>query len=499
MGCIPCHRNLISVSTINHKPQDEVTKEIENKIILREQMTKFKSFRTTGNLNLVKDGINFRHFRQKENDNTIKHIYLIDKNSHKSSKNLNNDISEKLSNFRKLNHVNITQVHDIDFTIKKIQIKCQMTSEDNIIDKVIKCSDLLAEYEVKKIMKNILEAIHYYHSNNVIDCDLSHEKILIDYNNTLSLKLVNFGIFNLLNECNMTKNKVRSIPFFLAPEVLQGNPTAKSDLWSCGVIMYMLFYGDYPFNINTLEEFTHTVTNLKEIRFYNEIKSISLNAKELMRLLLNTNPDERVTAEDALKHEWFTTKVKPSITSSGCLVLREDILDNIKKHHSRHKLLTTIAGYVNHKCTLIRSKSELENIFIQCKDRIGLDDLVFCVERVMSPIETKLLVDKAYNKLDITDDGLESETFLKYAFDYDTMTLMKHFESYVKIHFGLNRITKANLVALLTTGLIYDKYVVENDLFELLLEELNLSELKDYSSADLLNLLNNYIKSICSN
>jgi calcium-dependent protein kinase len=500
MGCIPCQRHLISVSTITPGNKVDITGETEKKS-LKEQKTKFQTFKEhSGELDMLREGSNYRLFRQRSKEEGIHFVYLLDKNPKRKTLNnvTRNDLSDKLASFKKLNHANNTQIDDIHISNRKIQIKTQTHHEDNIFDKVIKCSDLLAEHEIKKIMRFILETIHYYHSNDIADYDFSPEKVFVEYTTMLSIKFVNFGLYHTLNRLNLTRNKARSNPFFLAPEVIEGGDTSsKADMWSCGIIMYLLFFGEYPLNTYTLDEYT---ASLKcEVKLNHYVKSVSNNAKDLIKALLELKPENRPTAEEALRHEWFISKVKPSITSSGCLVLRQDILENLKKFHSRHKLLTGIAGYINNKVNQTRAKIELENIFKQCEDRIGLDDLVFCVERVMSPIETKFLVEKCYNKLDITNQGLEYNTFLANAFEVETINLHKLFDSFVKIHYSSSRLTRENLKSLLLTGMIYDKLVLEMDLFQVLLEELELQDLNDYGADNLVNLLNNIIKIIYNN
>jgi serine/threonine protein kinase len=501
MGCVPCQRQLISIATIpNHKPglQTSYTK----KGIFKEQMTKFKTFiEESGVIEIIREGINYKVFKVKDKDNSFHLIYLIDNKSKEIMNNtIRNSLMMKIDRIRKLQHCNLTQIDNVDFSTKKIQIKLNMSFENNIIESVIKSSDLLAEYEIKKIMKLLFESIHYAKSNNIDDYDLSPERIFIEYKNTLDVKIVNYGLYNILNKIELTKNNVRSMPYYLAPEVLQGNPNPKSDMWSCGILMYFLFYGDYPFGCNNLDIFISSLNSLDDIPFKEGIKSVSNSAKDLIKQLLQVEANKRPMAEEALKHEWLNTKTKPSITSSGCLLIRQEVLEGIMKQHVKHKFISSIICYMRNKIAMREAKRQLEYIFQQCDERISLDDLIFCVERVLSPIETKYLVEKCYSKLDIEDDGLDPVSFLKYAFETESNNIFKLFETYTKIHFNnSNKMSKDELINLFSTGLIYDKYATEDDLFYRLIDiEKENDNIKEYQAEGVISLLNKAIDIICN-
>lgn len=94
-------------------------------------------------------------------------------------------------------------------------------------------------------------------------------------------------------------------PYYIAPEVLKKNYNEKCDIWSIGVIFYILLCGYPPFNGDTDEEIISQIKIGKFSFPKEEWSSISIEAKQLIQLMLMKNPDKRPAAIDLLKHQWF--------------------------------------------------------------------------------------------------------------------------------------------------------------------------------------------------
>eukprot|EP00435_Cladocopium_sp_Y103_P058488 s288_g20.t1 len=160
------------------------------------------------------------------------------------------------------------------------------------------------------------------------------------------LKIIDFGL-----SCKFTPGKPLSTkagtPYYVAPQVLAGNYDQLSDLWSCGVIMYVLLCGYPPFFGDTDSEV------LAKVRLGNfnfnpaDWKNVSEDAKTLIRHLLKMNPKDRYTAEQALNHEWIKNKAPKA---SG-VTLQSNFVDNLRGFRSQNKLkkaaLHIIAGQLN--------------------------------------------------------------------------------------------------------------------------------------------------------
>ena len=121
-----------------------------------------------------------------------------------------------------------------------------------------------------------------------------------------TLKMIDFGLsIKLSTELDLNLRDRQGTPYYLAPEVLNKSYNHKCDLWSCGVILYIMFTGKPPFNsLDDLE-----VMQLIKIGKYSmegeTWDTVSDEGKDLVRKLLTYNQFERITAHDALHHEWF--------------------------------------------------------------------------------------------------------------------------------------------------------------------------------------------------
>ncbi len=108
----------------------------------------------------------------------------------------------------------------------------------------IKQSQFFSEKTAKEYMKMILQGVNYLHSKNIVHRDIKPENILFD--GTGHLKLVDFGTSKFAGKRKM-KNTYGT-PYYVAPEVLSEEYDIKCDIWSCGVILYILLSGSPPFN-----------------------------------------------------------------------------------------------------------------------------------------------------------------------------------------------------------------------------------------------------------
>ena len=100
------------------------------------------------------------------------------------------------------------------------------------------------------IIKQVLSAVSFLHSRNIAHRDIKPDNILFESNDALNVKLLDFG-----NSRQMGKNEamrgVYGTAYYVAPEVLQGDYDEKCDIWSIGIILYMLLSGNPPFNGNS--------------------------------------------------------------------------------------------------------------------------------------------------------------------------------------------------------------------------------------------------------
>ena len=167
-----------------------------------------------------------------------------------------------------------------------------------------KNNKMYTEKDAAKIMKQILEAVNYLHYHGVCHRDLKPENILFSSVNELSqLKLIDFGLSKVLKTLDDTiKGEVGTI-YYMAPEVIQGIYNEKCDVWSCGVILYIMLSGSPPFFSDNEEKLKEKICNI-DYNFNLPIFSkISEDAKELLKHIF-VNNEIRPTVSDVLNSTW---------------------------------------------------------------------------------------------------------------------------------------------------------------------------------------------------
>jgi len=129
--------------------------------------------------------------------------------------------------------------------------------------------------------------------------------VLEEEENILSnIKIIDFGTSKILNP-NETIKELTGTAYYIAPEVIGNNYNYKCDIWSCGVIMFVLLTGTIPFAGKSNEEIMKKV-KIGIVKYNNPIwNKISNDAKDLLKLMLAYNPSKRITAEEALNSIWI--------------------------------------------------------------------------------------------------------------------------------------------------------------------------------------------------
>lgn len=151
------------------------------------------------------------------------------------------------------------------------------------------------------MMMKLLKAVNHCHSQNIAHRDIKPENILITEDN--DLKLIDFGLSKQVK--NKKMKTIVGTPYYIAPEVLQGKYGLKCDVWSLGVIMYILLSGYLPFGGSNAADVFDKVTKGEYSFTQKEWKKVSDEGKDLISHMLQVDTKKRYTAEQCLKHKWF--------------------------------------------------------------------------------------------------------------------------------------------------------------------------------------------------
>lgn len=216
-----------------------------------------------------------------------------------------------------------------------------------------------SETQVACIIKQVLGAVSYMHDRNIIHRDIKLENIMFESQHPdAAVKVIDFGLSAEYSMSeNVLKERVGTL-YSMSPETMQGNYTAQADLWSIGVCTYiMLSGGDKPFEGKTPKQVVAKVL-LGQYDFDQPVwDNISDNAKDFIRQLLVVEPEQRLTAAQAIKHP-FVEMAKCS--KGGFSLVDQDLMQRVREGIVRYSESTEFRKLA---LNVIAKKSSAQEIF----------------------------------------------------------------------------------------------------------------------------------------
>uniref|UniRef100_A0A8C5CYV3 Protein kinase domain-containing protein n=1 Tax=Gadus morhua TaxID=8049 RepID=A0A8C5CYV3_GADMO len=209
----------------------------------------------------------------------------------------------------RLSHPNIIRLKEIFETETNITLVLELVTGGELFDRIVE-RGYYSERDAAHVIKQILEAVAYLHENGVVHRDLKPENLLYeDMSLDAPLKIADFGLSKIIDD-QVPMKTVCGTPGYCAPEILRGNAYGPEvDMWSVGVILYILLCGFEPFFDPRGDQYMYSRILNCDYQFVSPWwDEVSLNAKDLVSRLILQDPRKRLTVLEALCHPWVLGK-----------------------------------------------------------------------------------------------------------------------------------------------------------------------------------------------
>ncbi|CAK91481.1 unnamed protein product (macronuclear) [Paramecium tetraurelia] len=255
---------------------------------------------------------------------------------------------------KNLDHPHIVKLYELYQDQNNYYMITEYLSGGELFER-IKKMQVFTEKRASELIRQILLAINYCHDQKIVHRDLKPENVLFSGPEPdLNLKIIDFGCSRRFNTSKMTKRL--GTPYYIAPEVLGHNYTEKCDIWSCGVILYILLCGYPPFTGKTEQEIFEKV-KLGRLKFPNEEwEFVSKEAKHLIQKMIQVDVNLRYSAPQALNDPWF----QKHATNQP---INKKVLDNLSQFQATSEFRTAIVQYIISQMTNHKEIEDLQHTF----------------------------------------------------------------------------------------------------------------------------------------
>jgi len=339
------------------------------------------------------------------------------------------EIINEINILRTMDHPNVLKIFEFYSNIESYSIITEYCSGGELFNEITENGPFDEKY-CAYVMYQILSAINYCHNMNIIHRDLKPENILIidrNKNGYPRIKICDFGTSLMVEKGGVQKKLVGS-SYYIAPEVLKKHYNEKCDIWSCGVILYILLSGRPPFGGDDDNEIMGNVSTGRYDLHSSPFNRISKSAIDLIKKLLIMDKDKRISAQEALNHPWFKEKkAKELYNQIKDENIIKSLLNNLKNYKRESVIQETALAY------LVHNFPQMKDVVNACKlfSQIDINGDGKVTEKELykglsAKIKSETLskdVSQIYKNIDMDNNGyIEYEEFVRAAVSKEKFT-----------------------------------------------------------------------------
>lgn len=214
-------------------------------------------------------------------------------------------LNDEITILKRIRHPGVVTLHSVFETDKEVILVMELAEGGELFDKIIEDGNY-NESDAVRVLQQIITTVEHLHSMNIVHRDLKPENILLKTKNTREIKICDFGLSKVFDEATIS-NTICGTPGYVAPEILLENDYNKPvDMWSVGVIAYVLLSGYQPFAAENFAKLFELIKAAKYDFEGDEWAKSSAESKDFISKLLVLDPAKRLTATQALRHPFLT-------------------------------------------------------------------------------------------------------------------------------------------------------------------------------------------------
>lgn len=222
-------------------------------------------------------------------------------------KKIDENVQREVINHRSLRHPNIIRFREVQLTPTHLAIVMEYAAGGELFERICNAGRF-SEDEARFFFQQLISGVNYCHSMEICHRDLKLENTLLDGSPTPRVKICDFGYSKSALLHSQPKSTVGT-PAYIAPEVFSRKEYDGkiADVWSCGVTLYVMLVGSYPFeDPDDPKNFRKTISRILAIQYsIPEYVRVSADCRQLLSRIFVSNPSNRITISEIFKNPWF--------------------------------------------------------------------------------------------------------------------------------------------------------------------------------------------------
>jgi calcium-dependent protein kinase len=343
----------------------------------------------------------------------VKHKKLNEERAMKIVKKKAESSINEIEILKKVSHPNIISIYEIFEDSKNYYIMSELLEGGELFEEITNRGSF-SEIDAAKIMKQLLSSVYYLHNKNIVHRDLKPENIMMvgRQNTNFEIKLIDFGTAKIMDPKDEKLTKFIGTSYYIAPEVLAENYDERCDVWSAGVILYILYCGYPPFNGASNLDIYHAIKYSSPSFVGEEWRDVSKEAVDLIVAMLTKNPSKRLTADQCLNHIWFNKMEeieKDAVQKNKLKFNPLKALQRMTDFVTENKFKQTVIQFISTQFNLKEEEESLKNLFEQFdNDRKGIISIEAFSEvlaKYFGENEAKFFAEKIFSNIDNDGNG----------------------------------------------------------------------------------------------